>query len=402
VRIAVVTQTPHRVGGAETYLDSVLGPLRTLGHELALCTQTGRLDDSPTLAHGVSDDEFAIRGDLEGFLDRLRRWRPDVLFLHGLDDVAAELGCRQLAPTVFFAHTYHGTCISGSKCFRLPAPMPCSRTFGPGCLVYYFPRRCGGLNPVTMVRLYGVQSRRLGVLRAYDAIVTLSEHMRAECVRHSVDPSRVTVLPQWAPKDAPSPGGRQKPPGPPWRLLLLGRLERVKGGGLLVAAMPEIARRLGAAVTLTVAGDGPDRQRLEGRARRAERANPLVEIVFAGRVGLEGRTSLLESSHLLVVPSLWPEPFGLVGLEAARAGVPAVGFAVGGIPEWLVDGVTGLLAGARPDRTALVGAVTRALSSPTGYARLCDGATARAASLEQATHLAALDAVFTSIARRPS
>ena len=46
----------------------------------------------------------------------------------------------------------------------------------------------------------------------------------------------------------------------------------------------------------------------------------------------------LDQTDLLLVPSLWPEPFGLVGVEAARRGVPAVAFAVGGIPEWLIDG----------------------------------------------------------------
>ena len=52
----------------------------------------------------------------------------------------------------------------------------------------------------------------------------------------------------------------------------------------------------------------------------------------------------MKASRLLVVPSVWPEPFGSVGMAAARCGVPAAAFAVGGIPQWLHDGVNGHLA----------------------------------------------------------
>ena len=74
--------------------------------------------------------------------------------------------------------------------------------------------------------------------------------------------------------------------------------------------------------------------------------------------------ALLASAGLLVVPSLWPEPFGLVGFEAAAHGVPVAGFRVGGIPEWLIDGVTGHLADPLPDPVA--GCATRSCRrSPT-------------------------------------
>ena len=43
------------------------------------------------------------------------------------------------------------------------------------------------------------------------------------------------------------------------------------------------------------------------------------------------------------MPSLWPEPFGLVGIEALAAGRPVVASATGGIGDWLEDGVGGLM-----------------------------------------------------------
>ena len=48
------------------------------------------------------------------------------------------------------------------------------------------------------------------------------------------------------------------------------------------------------------------------------------------------------------MPSVWPEPFGLVGLEAVSAGIPVAAFDVGGVREWLAPGVNGALAPADP------------------------------------------------------
>jgi glycosyltransferase involved in cell wall biosynthesis len=53
------------------------------------------------------------------------------------------------------------------------------------------------------------------------------------------------------------------------------------------------------------------------------------------------RESLMWRADLLVVPSLWPERFGIVGIEAAAVGLPAVAFDVGGIREWLKPGESG-------------------------------------------------------------
>jgi len=52
---------------------------------------------------------------------------------------------------------------------------------------------------------------------------------------------------------------------------------------------------------------------------------------------------LYAQCRVVAVPSVWPEPFGLTGLEAASFGKPVVAFDVGGIPQWLEDGQNGFL-----------------------------------------------------------
>ena len=79
---------------------------------------------------------------------------------------------------------------------------------------------------------------------------------------------------------------------------------------------------------LCMAGDGPDRIRWSRRAEEITRRHEGVRCTFTGWVEPMERDRLLRDSHLLVVPSIWPEPFGQVGLEAGHLGVPSVAFRV--------------------------------------------------------------------------
>ena len=82
------------------------------------------------------------------------------------------------------------------------------------------------------------------------------------------------------------------------------------------------------------------------------------------RLAPPGRPHVVCLDDVVVMPSLWPEPFGLVGLEANRRGVPVVAFATGGIPEWLHDGVNGCLApGDPPTADGLADALIRCIRS---------------------------------------
>ena len=94
------------------------------------------------------------------------------------------------------------------------------------------------------------------------------------------------------------------------------------------------------------------------------------------------------------MPSLWPEPFGLVGLEAGSAGVPAVAFASGGIPEWLHDDVNGCLAPADGQPASLAESIARCVATPETLARLSAGARRLAAARTIDCHMAGLDAVI--------
>ena len=126
-----------------------------------------------------------------------------------------------------------------------------------------------------------------------------------------------------------------------------------------------------------------------------------MEIAFPGWLDETRRDDLLRQAHLLVVPSTWPEPFGLVGVEAGRLGVPAAAFGVGGISEWLTDGVNGVIAPGEPPTIAgLSHAIVACLEDPIRYDSLRLGAIRLASRFTLAAHLENLIPVFRGIRAR--
>jgi glycosyltransferase involved in cell wall biosynthesis len=104
-------------------------------------------------------------------------------------------------------------------------------------------------------------------------------------------------------------------------------------------------------------------------------------------------------ADLLAVPSVWPEPFGLVGIEAGCVGLPAVAYEVGGIAEWLVPGRSGEVAPGDPPTVAgLADAIVRALQDPARHASLRRGAWEVASQFTMAAHMSRLEPILFSVA----
>jgi glycosyltransferase involved in cell wall biosynthesis len=392
MRLAVITQSRARVGGVETYLERLI-PALTAHYEVGFWSVTQETADRGAIAlpAGVAVMSATRTAEPGG---ELRAWRPDLLFVHGLDDAGLERDVLRIAPAVFVAHTYHGTCITSAKTMAWPRTDACDRRFGAACLAMFYPRRCGGLNPITMARLYRMQTLRLANVKSAAAVVTLSGHMAEEMRRNGVEPDRVHVV---RPFVVPT-SERLQHPAPAdgtCRLLFVGRLERPKGVSHLLSALRLIATRLDRHVTLAVAGEGAERPSLEAQAACIVTADPRIAIRFLGWQDDHERARLLEQVDALVVPSLWPEPFGLVGLEAAAMGVPAVAYATGGIPEWLTEGRNGCLASTEGDRArSLADAVVRCVENADTLARLRHGAYAAASQWTLDQHVRQLATVF--------
>jgi len=401
VRIAILNWSNRRFGGTGTYLSTVMPALRRAGHQIALLHEVDMPSEHPVLPIPDSASAWSVSTlGLDRAVDGLREWQPDLLYAHGLLEPSVEGHALDVAPAVFFAHDYYGTCISGQKTFNRPVVTPCNRTFGWQCLAQYYPRRCGGLSPITMVQHFRRQRDRLGLLERYQAIVTHSAHMQQEYVKHGFTPTRVYNASCGSALNgsAQSCASPARAADQAWRLLFVGRMDRLKGGSELLHALPAVARQLRRPLHLTFAGDGPQRTAWESLASDVGRREPGIQVAFRGWVGQETIEDLYAHSDLLVLPSLWPEPLALVGLEAGRHRVPAVAYDVGGISDWLESGVNGVLApGDPPTVEGLADAIVAVLRDPRTHATLCHGAGRRSDEFSFDQHLRLLLQVFDEV-----
>jgi glycosyltransferase involved in cell wall biosynthesis len=375
MRILLANELGQIVGGMEMYLRWLAPELLARGHQLVCVTRYPAEELGGWAPKGaesvVLEDEQQLR--------RLAL-QCEVALTNPLGRVDFEAALAAALPTALFAHTFYGTCVSGGKMHAFPDRRPCDRLFGWKCLALYGPRRCGGANPLTALRLFRREAERAQLLRRFRRIVVASQYMATEFVRNGVDRARLDCvpLPVERPEVLPEKTlGRQ--------ILFLGRMTTVKGIDLLLDAVAHLRAR-GQGVDLVLAGDGAVRKVAEARARRLGLAAR-----FRGWVDEKERAALFAQSSVLALPSTWPEPFGLVGLEAAAHGLPTVAFDVGGVREWLMPGLTGEVAPSDPPTVhGLAAALERALE-PKQWTKLSAGAYENSRRFAPAAHVSSIE-----------
>src|SRR5690606_16313620 len=119
-------------------------------------------------------------------------------------------------------------------------------------------------------------------------------------------------------------------------LAFLGRISPEKRPDLAI----EIAQRAGLPIRLSAKVDAVDRAYFDAKIR------PLLElpnVEFIGEIGEAQKSEFLGNAMALLFPIDWPEPFGLVMIEAMACGTPVIAFRRGSVPEVLEDGVTGYI-----------------------------------------------------------
>jgi glycosyltransferase involved in cell wall biosynthesis len=114
----------------------------------------------------------------------------------------------------------------------------------------------------------------------------------------------------------------------------------------------EIATRAGVPLKIAAKVDKADVDYWRGTVEPLVRANPLVE--FIGEIGEADKGALLGGALAVLFPIDWPEPFGLVMIEAMACGTPVIAFPCGSVPEVIDDGVTGFVVDSVEEAAAAV------------------------------------------------
>lgn len=134
-------------------------------------------------------------------------------------------------------------------------------------------------------------------------------------------------------------------------VVIAGRVQPLKGHELAVRALAELHALRGWAPLLVVAGEATPGA--DGFAQHLrDLANDLgvgADVRFVGALHRDALADLFAAADVTLVPS-FSETFGLVALESAASGTPVLAFRAGGLPESVIDGVSGVLLGTRDPR----------------------------------------------------
>ena len=181
-----------------------------------------------------------------------------------------------------------------------------------------------------------------------DAVIAVSESTKADVLRlFDVDPARVQVIHNGI--DLQEYTARQDQgllkrhgidPAQPY-VLFVGRITRQKGIIHLVRALPH----LDPGFQVVLCAGAPDTTEIEEEMKSAVEAAQQERpgVVWIGEMLPKSEIiALYSGAEVFVCPSIY-EPFGIINLEAMACGTPVVASAVGGIPEVVVHGETGLL-----------------------------------------------------------
>lgn len=346
-------------GGRNQYVFDVSARLREAGHTVGLVhARSARLRFKGT---GYVFDHFgeheklrdAVRVKLDAIL---ADFRPDIIQLHGLDNLTLQEALVKAAPTVRFIHNHAMYCSGGDMTHKLPRRI-CQRKHGLGCLRCHYLNRCGSLDPLANVRQYRRVTRVLASLPALHGIQVASEVILENLVRNGIPRDKITLIPLYAPE----PAARRRPNLTPARRIILhpGGLTQNKGAWMLVNKIDQLPGD----IELVFAGDGSERPGLEAAIRR----RGLRERVrIMGDLDPAAMSELYHQATVVVFPSRWNEPVGLCGIQAMAHAKPVIAFHAGGVPGWLEDRRNGRLVRFN-NRREFIDVLNRILKRP----RLC-------------------------------
>ena len=309
LRVLLLAESPY-FGGITSHLITLVEGLRVQkGIVPVLACLSGRTSDrtlfESAAARGIDVLEVPMRGRFDaGVINRLRT-----------------LADSQRVSLVH-THNYRATLLAAAALRRLPLVVTCH----------------GLVGPQAPAKTQAWQALELRCLRRARAVIACSEQVRRNLFARGVPAARISVVcngvagPDRAARACDRAALRASlgigGDGPV--VLFAGRIVEGKGLGVLLEACAQ--RREWCCVA---AGDGPARGAMEAHARRLK-----LEVSFVGM--RKDMTPWYLAADVVALPSR-SEAFPMVLLEAAAHGLPVIATNVGGVPEIVIDGETGVL-----------------------------------------------------------
>jgi glycosyltransferase involved in cell wall biosynthesis len=376
-------------GGVEVYLRDAIPIQRSLGIEAYWVALRRDGSDVEVLS---ADTSLVWRGTLGELLNSPLASLVDDQTLFHVHSISEPSILRQLfkiAPVVRHMHEPRMLCPGQGK-FWATSEKACTKPFGAHCLLHAYTERCCNRHPKRLFRQF--QNTRFEINEAakqYAALISNSSYIEDEALAVGLPQNKLTVIPYFT----------DITPEPDWDavpdpvITFAGRLSRTKGVHYLLDAFSQVIKEIPQA-KLEILGSGHDEQIFR---RQVDQLRLGDAVRFHGWVDKATIDAHLTQAAVVAFPSIYPEAFGISGIEAMMRGKPVVAFDVGGVTDWLQHQKTGYAVPVK-DSDAFARGLLRILSNQ--ELRTAMGRSARASSRElfnPSAHFSKLHKLYGSI-----
>ena len=297
------------------------------------------------------NDEVVFSGNHSSFFVFIQKYikekEIEIIHLHSLSSPKIIDFFFNLKPVVRSIHEPRILCPGQGKFLRKSEKI-CTKPYGLHCIYDAYKEGCCNRHPKRLLEAYNnVKWETTKGNKKYSALIANSTYIINEAKKVGFNKDKLHLNPHMTPlieveelQDRSNAKCKS--------LLYVGRLSRTKGVHYFIKLGVELLKK-GHNITLDIVGDGHDKSYFEGLIPKEY----LKHFKFHGWQTRKEINNFFENSYLLVFPSIYPEAFGISGIEAMMQGKPVVGFDVGGVSTWLKHNKTGYLVPVKDEQLML-------------------------------------------------
>lgn len=341
LNILLVTQNSTVVGGSDVVAFQSKYLLEKLGHQVTLfCSSESSDENSPTCVKSAGFDNpslttvsnFIYSKEAHDKIDALLKVNTyDVAYLHIYygkitGSILGPLVLRNI-PIIQHNHEFRSYCAISTSLLKGKECSECKVGHYLPAIKHKCNRASLARSLLSVVEMY--VSDYLGAKKHVKHFIAVSDFQRNKLVAQGIPMSKITTIHNAVSTDFNAVTRKSKN-----YVLFAGRIEKYKG----VYDVIEVASRLDT-IKFIIAGDGRE---LDG-LKKCVSERELRNVKILGKVSREEICTLLSNSFVTVVPSKWPETFGLAAAESLAAGVPVIAYDNGGLPEVVQKGASGFV-----------------------------------------------------------
>lgn len=325
-------------GGAEVYIRQLTTLLPTYGIS-TLWIALIKDNDNFKVVSDSNEILFSSFSQLDlrnFFVQFIADNNIDLANIHNLFEKEIVNLLIEILPVIKSVHSPVMVCPGRDKFWRF-SERPCTIKYGLHCFYHIYTEGCSNRHPKRVKTAWDyVQFEVNEAASLYKKIIVMSDYMRDGLLECNVSESKILVNPYFTPlvnEEVVNSNQETK------RLLFIGRLVSSKGPHIMISALSEILKN-NTDIFLDIIGDG---LMMEELTTQVKSLGLQSQIIFHGWKNHDEIDTMIRKSYVVLFPSVYPEAFGIVGIEAMMRSKPVVAFNVGGVSTWLKDGETGFL-----------------------------------------------------------